>query len=155
MKEVLSQITIYKFQERKLEVFINTELLNKMNWSWESLCFADNRERFAHIEDIYTGEILILDTDGEVKVKSWDNNEYLSLNEVKELSFKELINDESKYSIESNNWFSLNFAKESDEKVEFLEDCIFEAEPRNIDELTDILIEIFIEYFKEKNMHEK
>lgn len=149
MKKVLSQTTIYEVCGRKLEVFINTELLNKMNWSWESLCFADNSEMFAHIEDISTGEILTLDTEGEVKVKNWINNDYLSIDEVKNLSFSEYIYDESKYSIESNNWFSLNFSKLVDEKVTLLEDYVFESEPKNIDELTDVLIHLYLQYFEE------
>lgn len=149
MKKVLSQTTIYEVCGRKLEVFINTELLNKMNWSWESLCFADNSEMFAHIEDISTGEILTLDTTGEVKVKNWANNEYMSIDEIKKISFDESIYDESKYSVEANNWFSLDFSKIIDDKVILLEDYVFEAEPKNVNELTDILIDIFMEYFKE------
>lgn len=149
MKKVLSQTTIYEVCERKLKVFINTELLNKMDWSWESLCFADNNEMFAHIEDISTGEILTLDTTGEVKVKNWANDEYMSIDEIKKISFDESIYDESKYSIESNNWFSLNFYKTTDKKATLLEDYVFESEPKNIDELIDILIQSYIEYFKE------
>lgn len=149
MKKVLSQTTIYEVCGRKLEIFINTELLNKMNWSWESLCFADNSEMFAHIEDISTGEILTLDTTGEVKVKNWANNEYMSIDEIKKISFDESIYDESKYSVEANNWFSLDFSKIIDDKVILLEDYVFEAEPKNVNELTDILIDIFMEYFKE------
>ena len=149
MKKVLSQTTIYEVCERKLKVFINTELLNKMDWSWESLCFADNNEMFAHIEDISTGEILTLDTTGEVKVKNWANDEYMSIDEIKKISFDESIYDESKYSVEANNWFSLDFSKIIDDKVILLEDDVFEAEPKNVNELTDILIDIFMEYFKE------
>lgn len=149
MKKVLSQTIVYEVCGRKLEVFINTELLNKMDWSWESLCFANNNETFAHIEDIHTGEILILETDGEVKVRSWDNNEYISTDEIKNLSFNESIYDDSKYSIESNNWFSLSFYKSTHKKVTLLEDFVFEAEPKDINELIDILIQSYMEYFEE------
>lgn len=149
MKKVLSQTILYEVYGRKLEIFINTEFLNKMKWSWESLCFADNNELFAHIEDIATGDILTLDTTGEVKVKNLMNGEYLSIDEIKELSLKKLIYDNSKYSVESNNWFSLNFSKLENEKVIHLEDYVFESEPQNVTELTNTLIEIYINYFKE------
>lgn len=148
MKRVLSQTILYEVCGRKLEIFINTEFLNKMRWSWESLCFADNNELFAHIEDIATGDILTLDTTGEVKVKDLINEEYLSIDEIKDLSLKKMIYDESKYSVESNNWFSLNFSKLENGKVVHLEDYAFESEPKNITELTNLLIEIYMDYFQ-------
>ena len=130
-------------------LFVGVELLDKMNWSWESLIFADNMETFAYVKDLATGNILTLETHGEVSVLDIkDNSRELSIDEVMTIALAGDIYDPDKYEISNNNWFSCTYGKMINNKeFELLEDDVFEAMPKDIDSLIDILLDIFEHYF--------
>ena len=150
--------------DKKYEVFTNTSLLEKMNWSWDSLIFATNNDTFATIKD-ESGFMLTLVTNGESYVfKDEDNTqgeyvgrERLSDTEIEKLAlsgelYPEHITGSSQYEIDSSNWFCLEFRTVNDDNTtQLIEDDVFESIPQDEQSLIELLISIFEEY-KEANM---
>ena len=119
--------------------------LSKMNWSWESLIFANENETFAVVENEVTKEKTYLVTNGFVKVTDITNEEELSNDEIIKLAMESRIDDAQLYSIDNNNWFALEYYDKDDE---FLEDDVFEAIPKTFAELANLLIESHLSYFE-------
>jgi hypothetical protein len=111
---------------------------------WESLYFADNLSDFADV--IVDGHIFSLGTYGEVRVISDNVEEEYRGNDVEEL--RKII-DQNKlddYILDNNNWFAMvigKIIKVEDEVINFetIDDMVFEACPKSIEELEEQLIE--------------
>lgn len=136
---------IYKFlvNDYVYKVTVYPELMNRMNWSWDSLIFADNKDTFAIVEKTSNKEISVLNTTGEVKVFNIETNEQLSINEIIELSLLNKLDDLEKYNIESNNWFSVDHIKNGI----FKEDYVFESTPKTSLEVANEVLNFHLNYF--------
>lgn len=149
MKKILKQTTILNLNDTNYEVFLDVELMEKMKWSWESLIFADNNDTFAYVKDLSNNNITTLVTNGDVRILDESNNsDLLDIDKVIKLALSKDIYDD-KYFVDSNNWFSLDYGVVSNEgkEIMFLEDDVFEAEPKDINSLIDVLIDAHQHYF--------
>ena len=136
-----------------LGVSLLSSVLDDIDWSWDSLMLPTNTSTIAIIDDINSNgnDFLMLTTSGEVKIKDLKEDRYLEIYEVENLAcsgklYNEYLNEELRYNIEANNWFSLEFFR----NFELVEDYVFEETPQNPDDLQDILISVYLSYFKNK-----
>lgn len=136
---------LYTVDDSEFCVTMFPELMEDMDWSWESLIYAHNEETFAIVEDKATGQKTVLNTNGEVEIVRLDTNTKLSIDEIIALA-KEGFIDETIYQINYNNWFSLEYY----DKENMLEDdVVFEATPKNCMELATLLMESHLSHFEE------
>ena len=142
-KKEENDVYIFSIGEKDYTVSVNRDLMKKMNWSWESLIFADNADTFAFIETEDKIESTVLNTSGEVKVYDLSDNSLLSIDDVIKLSISGEIHDSSKYSIDSNNWFTINYRNENC----LLDDDVFKAIPKDTLEVATLLLESHLNYF--------
>lgn len=111
---------------------------------WESLYFSDNLSDFADV--IVDGYIFSLGTYGEVRIISENAEEEYKNDNVEEIR---KILDQSKlddYTLDNNNWFAVvigKIIKTEDEVIQFetIDDMVFEACPKTMEELEKQLIE--------------
>lgn len=151
MRKKMNTVIMYEVNGRTLEVFIDNTLMEKMNWSWESLMFPENNEKFALIEDVNSGELLSLITEGEVSVIDLCTKEEISIEKIKELSSYDSIYKNRRYFVEIGNHFAISLDKvNSDEKVEHLDRIIFDKQPRNETDFINLLIDLFVDYYDKK-----
>ena len=136
---------IYEFvvNENNYKVTVYPELMKKMNWSWDSLIFANNMDTFAVVENTDTKETSVLKTSGEVKVFDLVNNVELSKEEIMELSLSNKLDDLERYSIEANNWFGVDYVNNG----VLEEDIVFEATPNTSLGVANEVLDFHLNYF--------
>ena len=134
----------YSIDETEYCITLEIDYLDEMEWSWESLIFADNDKIFAIVENKETKELSVLTSSGDVIVKDAVSGTKLEIEKIIDLSKKGEINDESKYIIQNNNWFALQHC---DEEHIIIDDEVFEAKPQNPNELSDILLDLHLSFF--------
>lgn len=172
LNELEKIVLLKEVKGRKLKITIYPKKLEEMNWSWNSLNFLYNEDEFAIVEDIESYEHLTLTTDGDTEVYTINEDEkitgILKFEDIESLVKTREIYDENKYLIEDKNHFSLHFCKvfngamiklepacnqKASEKVheyETVDVSDFQANPKTIDELIELLEECFISQFGEK-----
>lgn len=141
-----SEIFIFNVNNNEYKVTVNTDLMKKMDWSWESLIFADNKEVFAVVTNDMDNEISLLDTYGEVKIFDKVRDCYLSIEEISKLALTNNINDCDKYDIESNNWFEV--IHQTNSVIE--DDIIFETTPKTTLDVANSVLEFHLHHFDKK-----
>lgn len=141
-----SEIFIFTVNNNEYKVTVNTDLMKKMDWSWDSLIFANNIDTFAVVENTANQESSVLNTNGEVKVLDLVNNTELSKEEIIKLSLSKELDNPEKYSIESNNWFGVDYIKGG--LLE--EDIVFESTPITALGVANEMIEFHLNYFDKK-----
>lgn len=135
----------YNVDDSEFCVTMFPKLMDDMNWSWESLVYVRNDETFAIVENKTTGEKTVLNTNGEVEIIKIDDMTKLYPDEIVYLAQKGLIY-EDKYQINYNNWFSLEY---NDKDGMLIDDAVFEATPKNCNQLATLLMESHLSYFAE------
>lgn len=141
---------LYEIDDVEYSVVMYPKALDKMNWSWESLVFPDNDETFAYVEDKNNANMTYLVTNGKVKVTDMATEEDLSNDEISRLAKESKIDDCYRYYIGNNNWFSIEYCNRCGEPLEeyVLEEDVFEATPKTLSELADILLDTHLYFFK-------
>lgn len=137
-------VYVFKVGEKEYKVHIDVKSLNKMNWSWESLMFPNNDTTFAILKDETEGNTTYLVTSGFVKVTDILENRVLDDSEIEKLAMEFKVNDESLYSIDNNNWFSLEHYNKN---KEMLEDVVFNSDSKRSLDLATEIVKSHIQYF--------
>lgn len=153
MKNLLSEkeVFIEELGEKALiEIFSKTQEAIEKNW--ESLYFSDNNDTFASMQ--IGNYIAVLDTHGEVKILSDNEAEVYTNKDV--IDIVRILNEDklNNYIINNNNWFAVSFGvitkRESNGEIhsKTIDDLVFEANPKNLEELEKSLIEYATTLYK-------
>ena len=137
------------FRKNSLLITVFNENLKEIenkNWKWDSLMFASNDCTFVTVQDVNNSRLLRLVTHGDVKILN-NSGECLSLKEIENLSSNDY--DFSNEEIAENNWFSMDFGHIKNDVFHCEDDYVFDAEPKSIDELIEILVTSFYQYFSQ------
>lgn len=137
---------IFSVNDVEYKVDVNTDLMKKMNWSWESLIFANNLDVFATVLDNSNNESSVLNTNGEVKVYDLADDTELSKEDIIKLALSGEIDNPDKYNIDANNWFGVDYMKNSS----LVEDIVFEATPTTSLGVATEMMKFHLNYFDKK-----
>lgn len=155
--KLVSRVETILVKGNLLRVSLYSSVLDDIDWNWDSLLFPGNETIIAAINSLCGNgnNALILTTSGETKIKDLQEDRYLEFNEIVNLAsngdlYNELIDgggiDIYRYEIEANNWFCMEF-HEGDCIVD---DYTFDVTPQNPEELEDILIQAYLDYFNKE-----
>lgn len=136
----------FSVNNKDYKVEVNKKLMDKMNWSWDSLIFADNIDTFATVIDDTNKESSVLNTNGDVKVLDLINDIELSKEEIIKLALLGEINNSNRYSIDANNWFGVDYIKDS----YLIEDIVFEAIANTTLGVANEMMEFHLNFFDNK-----
>ena len=134
-----------------LRVSLYTSVLDDIDWSWDSLMLPTNKATIAIIsnENSNDDEFLMLSTSGYISIKDIKEDRYLEIDEVEDLAYSgELYNkyfdEKPRYDIKSSNYFCVLFYR----NYSLLDKYEFKETPQNIEELQDVLVDYYLNYFK-------
>ena len=151
--KLVSRVDTILVKGNFLRVSLYLSVLDDIDWSWDSLMLPTNKSTIAIVDSINPGNdnFLMLSTSGEVKIKDLKENRYLELHEVENLAcsgklYNEYLKEKSRYDIEANNWFCMEFY----EDFKLIEDYVFEETPQNPEELEEILVQAYLDYFNKE-----
>ena len=134
-----------------LGVSLLSSVLDDIDWSWDSLMLPTNKATIAIIsnENSNDDEFLMLSTSGYISIKDIKEDRYLEIDEVEDLAYSgELYNkyfdEKPRYDIKSSNYFCILFYR----NYQLLDKYEFKETPHNIEDLQDILVGYYLNYFK-------
>ena len=134
-----------------LGVSLYPSVLDSIDWSWDSLMLPTNKATIAIIsnENSNDDEFLMLSTSGYISIKDIKEDRYLEIDEVEDLAYSgklynEYFDEKPRYDIKSSNYFCVLFYR----NYNLLDKYEFKETPRNIEELQDILVGYYLNYFK-------
>lgn len=134
-----------------LGVSLLSSVLDDIDWSWDSLMLPTNKATIAIIsnENSNDDEFLMLSTSGYISIKDIEEDRYLEIDEVEDLAYSgklynEYFDEKPRYDIKSSNYFCILFYR----NYSLLDKYEFKETPHNIEELQDILVGYYLNYFK-------
>ena len=134
-----------------LGVSLFSSVLDDIDWSWDSLMLPTNKATIAIIsnENSNDDEFLMLSTSGYISIKDIKEDRYLEIDEVEDLAYSgelynKYFNEKPRYDIKSSNYFCILFYR----NYHLLDKYEFKETPQNIEELQDILVGYYLNYFK-------
>lgn len=159
-----------EFSSREYEVSINNELFNKMKFDWNSYNFIDKDYLFLSMREVGSRNVLNLITYGFiidfVVIDLKTNEEVGEWEEILKLSREKKLYDGSKeYFVDEGNWFNIDFIETSsvidmtdlkedydkffshNEKHKYLGEDGFSSKPKNMEELLNVLISEYNNFF--------
>lgn len=134
-----------------LGVSLLSSVLDDIDWSWDSLMLPTNKATIAIIsnENSNDDEFLMLSTSGYISIKDIKEDRYLEIDEVEDLAYSgklynEYFDEKPRYDIKSSNYFCILFYR----NYSLLDKYEFKETPQNIEELQDVLVDYYLNYFK-------
>lgn len=138
-RHILERVEYLKYNKDILKVMVDVESLDYMDWSWDSLNFPYNKTILASIINIDRELEIIISTRGDVKVRNMVTDSYISSDSIPRLVRTGEILDRNIYFIESSNYFSIELYN----SIELVDSIPFEEIPQNVDDIIEILLNIY------------
>lgn len=124
---------------KKITIEVNEDIID---YKWESLFYSENEEIFAKVKDGNYHMDLV--TYGSVRIINHTDGSVYKNGQLPEEFLDALRNDENglydSYEMDMQNWFALDLY----EGEKFIDTCVFEDVPTNIQELQKSLLDYFI-----------